>query len=263
MRTRNAGWAAAAGACLLLAATALRAAERPNVLLVTVDTLRPDALGWVSGGDATPTIDALASEGFGFAAAVSPAPLTLPAHSSLLTGLVPPRHGVRDNGQILGSGPRLLSEAFAAAGYLTGAIVSGYPLSREFGLARGFATYDDALTAGSGQWLERPAEQTTAAAVEWLRDAPEPWLLWVHYYDPHLPYTPPIDLRRSGPRGAYDAEVAAVDRALGSDGTRRGSSPRRSAVRRARGRVSACCPHPSHLPPCRRRPWYGSRRRTE
>ena len=175
---------------VLLAARAGVAAERPNVLLITVDTLRPDALGWVSGQNATPVIDRLAAEGFAFSAAVSPVPLTLPAHVSLLTGLVPPRHGVRDNGQILGSAPKLLAEAFAEAGYRTAAFVSGYPLSRPFGLARGFGHYDDTLLEGEGQWLERRASETSEAALEWLASAGEPWLVWVHYYDPHLPYDP-------------------------------------------------------------------------
>ncbi len=149
----------------------MSAAQAPDVLLITVDTLRPDALGWVSGNGATPEIDRLARQGFAFAGAVSTAPLTLPAHSSLMTGLVPPRHGVRDNGQLLGAGPRLLAESFAEAGYATAAFVSGYPLSRPFGLARGFEHYDDALSEGEGQWLERRAPDTAAAALEWLGEA--------------------------------------------------------------------------------------------
>lgn len=202
------------GGGLWLALTA-GAASAPNVLVVTVDTLRPDALGWVAGTGATPHIDRLAAEGLAFPAAVAPAPLTLPAHVSLFTGLGPPRHGVRDNGQVLSAGPPLLAEVLADAGYATAAFVSGYPLARPFGLARGFEHYDDRLSEGEGQWLERRAPATVAAALAWLSAAPEPWHVWIHFYDPHLPYEPPAELAGDGPRGAYDGEVAAVDRAIG------------------------------------------------
>lgn len=197
-------------------ATAGDSSAPANLLLVTVDTLRPDALGWVGGTNDTPEIDRLAAEGARFPAAVAPVPLTLPSHASLMTALVPPRHGVRDNGQVLGTAPATLAEALAAAGYATAAFVSGLPLAAAFGLDRGFATYDDRLTAGEGAWLERPAAETTHAAAAWLAagDA-APWALWVHYYDPHFPYEPPPGLDRAGPRGAYDGEVAAVDRAVG------------------------------------------------
>jgi len=189
--------------------------DRANLLLVTVDTLRPDALGWIGGGARTPEIDRLAAEGFRFPAAVAPVPLTLPSHTSLMTALVPPRHGVRDNGRLVGPGAATLAEALTGAGYATAAFVSGFPLSAEFGLDRGFAVYDDRLTAGEGAWLERPAAETTRAAAAWLAGAAEPWALWVHYYDPHYPYEPPPGLAGPGPHGAYDGEVAAVDRALG------------------------------------------------
>ena len=192
------------------------APEHPiNVILLTVDTLRPDALGWVAGRNATPEIDALAGEGFRFPAAVSPAPVTLPAHASLLTALIPRRHGVRDNGQVLGSAPPTLAEHLSSRGYATAAFISGYPLAAEFGLDRGFAYYDDELTAGSGGRLERPAAETTAAALRWLSAAAEPWFLWIHYYDPHDPYTPPAPFSSSDPRRAYEGEVRAVDRAIG------------------------------------------------
>ena len=186
-----------------------------NLLILTIDTLRPDALGWVAGANDTPDLDRLAAEGFAFPAAVAPAPLTLPSHSSLMTGLVPRRHGVRDNGQTLGPGPATLAERLAARGWTTAAFVSGYPLSAQFGLARGFATYDDHLTAGDGAWRERPATATVAAAVAWLATAPQPWFLWVHLYEPHFPYQPPEGFRRPGWRGAYDGEVAAASAAAG------------------------------------------------
>jgi arylsulfatase A-like enzyme/Flp pilus assembly protein TadD len=191
-------------------------APRPNVLLVTIDTLRPDSLGWVAGANSTPTIDALATGAVAFPAAVAPAPLTLPAHTSLFSGLVPRRHGVRDNHQVVGVAPPLLAERLSAAGYHTAAFVSGFPLTAQFGLARGFATYDDHLSAGDGAWLERPADQTAAAVRAWLGEAPAPWFLWVHFYDPHFPYVPPPGMARPGRRGDYDGEVAWVDRQLGT-----------------------------------------------
>lgn len=202
----------------LLLALAFPAGSKvlPDVLLVTVDTLRPDALGWVAGNGATPALDRLAREGFRFPAAVSPVPLTLPAHTSLMTGLDPRRHGVRDNGQVLSAAPSLLAERLHEAGYRCAAFVSGAPLGRAFGLARGFDHYDDQVRAGSGPWLERPAPATTSAALDWVaRNASSPWFVWVHYYEPHYPYEPPPELRREGWRGAYDGEVAAADRALG------------------------------------------------
>ncbi len=207
---------------VLLPAAAVAGAPPPeeariptNVLLITVDTLRPDALGWVAGKNTTPAIDALAAEGFRFPAASSPVPITQPAHASLLTGLLPRRHGVRDNGQVLGPGPATLGERLGGAGYATAAVVSGYPLAAEFGLDRGFDHYDDQLTAGEGGRYERPAAETTAAALAWLAAVAEPWFLWVHYYDPHDPYAPPAEFARPGPRGAYDGEVAYVDAAIG------------------------------------------------
>ncbi|MEO8429871.1 MAG: sulfatase-like hydrolase/transferase [Acidobacteriota bacterium] len=216
----------AAGACLasaLGAAAGVRAVpaaasaggEKPNVLLITVDTLRPDALGWTGGRNPTPAIDRLAAEGFRFRGAVSPVPLTLPSHASILTGLLPRRHGVRDNGQILASATPTLARTLKARGYATAAFVSGYPLRRLFGLDSGFDVYDDRLTKGSEGWLERPAGATTAAALAWAARARAPWFLWIHYYDPHDPYEPPRAFRRPGPRGAYDGEVAYVDSEIG------------------------------------------------
>ena len=191
--------------------------RRPSVLLITVDTLRPDALGWVAGRNPTPVIDRMAGDAFRFPAAVAAVPLTHPSHSSMLTGLLPRRLGLRDNGQVLPTGPTTLAEVLRARGYATAAFVSGYPLDSAFGLDRGFDVYDDALTRAGGPEgdLERPAAATAAAAAAWLRAAPRPWLAWVHFYDPHYPYEPPVEDRRPGRRGGYDGEVVAVDRAIG------------------------------------------------
>jgi choline-sulfatase len=187
-----------------------------SVLLITVDTLRPDALGWVAGKNETPVIDRLAREAFRFPGAVAPVPLTHPSHSAIMTGLLPRRLGLRDNGHVLGTGPPTLAQVLRGRGYATAAFVSGYPLDSAFGLDRGFDVYDDTLTltAGPEGDLERPAPATAASAVAWLRSAPRPWFAWVHFYDPHYPYEPPAEYRRPGRRGAYDGEVAYVDRAI-------------------------------------------------
>jgi arylsulfatase A-like enzyme/tetratricopeptide (TPR) repeat protein len=198
-----------------------------NLLLITLDTLRPDALGFVcasggpcgpAGSNATPAIDALAREGFAFSSAVSPVPLTFPSHSALLTGMLPRALGLRDNGQLLPQEPPTLAQRLAARGYATAAFVSGFPLHSAFGLDRGFSHYDDAFDSGKGDEPERKAGATVAAAKAWLADpkaARTPWFLWVHLYDPHYPYEPPPEFRRPGPRGAYDGEVAYADSAIG------------------------------------------------
>ena len=198
------------------------AAPRPSLLLVTLDTARADALGSYGGAGAdTPALDALAARGTRYARAVSPAPLTLPAHASLLTGLAPPEHGLRDNGtHALPAEPPTLASVLAVRGWSTAAFVSSRVLDRRFGLARGFGVYGDRMAAervGQYGYPERDAEAVTGEAVEWLaeRRPGEPVFLWVHYYDPHAPYEPPVPFRRGTPRGDYAGEVAFVDRQVG------------------------------------------------
>jgi choline-sulfatase len=186
-----------------------------NVLLITLDTLRPDALGFVSGHNPTPAIDRLAREGFAFPSAVSPVPLTFPSHAALMTGRLPRTLGLRDNGQLLPENPTTLAQRLAESGYATAAFVSGYPLHSTFGLGRGFARYDDAFDSGKDDQPERKAPATVVAARSWLASAKSPWFLWVHLYDPHYPYEPPQEYRRPGDRGAYDGEVAFADAAIG------------------------------------------------
>ncbi len=194
---------------------------QPDVVFVTLDTTRADALGSYGADDAgTATLDRLASSGLRWERAITASPLTLPAHATLMTGLEPPLHGVRDNGLVaLGVGPPTLAEAFAAAGYRTGAVIASAVLDRRFGLDRGFEHYDDVLTAervGEYGYPERDADQVTAAALDWaggLRDG-ERYFLWVHYYDPHAPYQTRLG-GAATERQRYAAEVAHVDRALG------------------------------------------------
>ncbi len=194
-------------------------AGRLNVLLITLDTVRADHVGcYGAAGASTPTLDALAASGVRFAAAVAHAPLTAPSHASILTSRTPLGHGVRDNGAyVLPEGVRSVAEDFREAGYQTAAFVSGFPLTRRFGLDRGFESYDDQLPRGSDPrrtaYVERSAERTTDAALRWLDAAPRsgpPFLLWVHYFDPHAPYEPPAEFAtRTG--SAYAGEIAFVD----------------------------------------------------
>lgn len=207
---------------LLTAVTAMLAACKPaepqaNVLLITVDTLRPDALGVVDGQRETPVIDELARSGRLFSAAVSPVPLTLPSHTSILSGLLPVHHGVRDNGQTVPADIPLLQERLQQDGYQTAAFVSGFPLQAMFGLDRGFDRYDDDMHDGEQGWVERRAEDTVTAANDWLqaRKADQPWFAWTHFYDPHDPYAPPREFWRPGPRGGYDGEVTYTDYWIG------------------------------------------------
>src|SRR5688572_17707023 len=215
-------WAALLAVLAALSACSRRAPEpaparRPvSVLLVTVDTLRADRLGCYGDAQArTPAIDRLAREGVLFERAYSPAPLTLPAHASLLTGLLPPTHGVRGNGAFaLRPGPATLAEVLGADGRATAAFVGGFPLVRRFGLDRGFDHYDDALERLPGvhyEFAERRATTVVAAVQRWLAAHPEPAFVWVHLFDPHAPYDPPAEFRGPDP---YRGEIAATDAAL-------------------------------------------------
>jgi arylsulfatase A-like enzyme/cytochrome c-type biogenesis protein CcmH/NrfG len=194
--------------------------------LVTIDTLRADRVGCYGYARAsTPTLDALAARGVRFSTAVAHVPLTAPSHASILTGLTPLGHGMRDNGGfVLPEKVRSIAEDFKSAGYQTAAFVSGFPLTRRFGLDRGFETYDDHLPRGSDRrrpaYVERTADRTTDAALYWLggvgeHPRPSPWFAWVHYYDPHAPYEPPEALRPRFGSSPYDGEIAFVDEHLG------------------------------------------------
>ena len=186
---------------------------RPSILLVTLDTTRADSLGFESDAVETPTLDALAARGVRFSQAWTTAPMTLPAHSSILTGLYPSEHGIHENSRFLDDDRVLLQERLRDAGYATAAFVSGYPLKRRFGLARGFDIYDDDLGRGNA---ERSAGPTTQRALEHLEsNAGGPVFVWVHYFDPHDPYEPPEPFRSSYPSSPYLGEIAYMDRELG------------------------------------------------
>jgi tetratricopeptide (TPR) repeat protein len=187
-------------------------AGRPSILLVTLDTTRADAMGPDAGGVSTPSFNALAARGTRFTRAYATAPETLPSHSSLMTGLYPAGHGIHENARVLSEKHPVLAEELGRQGYRTAAFVSSFVLSRRFGLARGFASYDDAMPQGSA---ERNAVATTERALAFLKSSSGgPLFLWVHYFDPHAPYEPPPEF---GGKSAtpYLGEVAAMDAQLG------------------------------------------------
>jgi arylsulfatase A-like enzyme/Tfp pilus assembly protein PilF len=197
----------------------------PNVLLITVDTLRADRLGCYGYPLArTPNIDALAVEGVLYRNAIASAPITLPSHGTIMTGLYPPAHGVRDNGTYaLGDEAVTLAERLKSAGYTTQAFVSALVLNRRYNLSQGFDGYDDELWAEDAPKLfmirDRPAGRTVDRAINWFKkwrgsDRRKPFFIWVHLFDPHQPYHPPTWARIITPT-AYDAEIAFVDKELG------------------------------------------------
>jgi tetratricopeptide (TPR) repeat protein len=216
-----------AAACTLgwLACTRLgRPARDPgsSVLLVSIDTLRADALGCYGNSSAqTPWIDRLAREGVRFASAHAHNVVTLPSHANLLSGRYPLEHGVRDNtGFRFPAGTPTLATLLHERGLRTGAFVSAFPLDARFGLARGFDVYDD--RTGGGGWRgsfampERPGARTVAEAVRWLGPpGGKQSFTFVHLYEPHFPYAPPEPFASTFRDAPYQGEVAAADAALG------------------------------------------------
>ncbi len=191
-----------------------------NVLLITIDTLRGDALGCDGGPARTPNIDALAAGGLRFSFAHAQAVVTLPSHASILTGLYPFQHGYRENsGYRLTPGVQTLASRLKATGFSTGAFVAAFPLDARFGLTPGFDTYDGRFDdVGSGaEFLlpERPAPVVVDRAVRWIQQRDGRWFAWVHLYDPHAPYRPPPPFDREYAAQPYYGEVAAADQALG------------------------------------------------
>ena len=199
-----------------------RAPRTPSsLLLVTVDTLRADRVGaYGSTQGLTPALDQLAASGWLFEHAVSSVPLTLPSHATILSGLDPLHHGVRNNGTYLFPANReTLATRLKASGYATGAFVAAVVLDGRYGLNRGFDVYDDRIArASEGRSVlesERPCGTVVAGARAWIQSQAGPFFAWVHIYEPHAPYAPPPDLAALHPGRPYDAEVAAADRCLG------------------------------------------------
>ena len=174
---------------------------RPSILLVTLDTTRADAIG-----PNTPAFNSVAQRGKAFRWAYATVPQTLPSHASMLTGLYPAGHGIHENARPLAANVPLISERLKDAGYQTAAFVSSFSIARRFGLARGFDVYDDEFATGA---VERNAKETTDHALAWLEPtSSQPRFLWVHYFDPHAPYTPPA------PHQGYRGEVEFMDSQL-------------------------------------------------
>lgn len=198
----------------------------PNLLLVSIDTLRADRLGCYGYAAAqTPVLDALAGRGVRFAEATTVAPLTLPAHASLLTGTFPAYHGVRDNGGFyLGDDQQTLAETLKARGYRTGGFAAAFVLDRRWGVGQGFDTYFDDFDLSRYDMsvgldaAQRPGREVVDHALAWLGTGGGPFFAWVHLYEPHSPYTPPEPYRSRFPstmEGAYDGEVATADTEVG------------------------------------------------
>ena len=187
-------------------------AVRPSILLVTLDTTRADSIGPEAIGIQTPSFNALAARGVRFRQAYATVPETLPSHVSMMTGVYPASHAVHENGRSLSATQPVVADRLRQAGYRTAAFVSSFTLARRFGLARGFETYDDTLPAGAA---ERASRDTTDSALAYLgQPSAQPLFLWVHYFDPHYPYTPPEPFRSQFSKTPYLGEVAAMDAQL-------------------------------------------------
>jgi choline-sulfatase len=192
--------------------------QPPDLVLISLDTVRADVFAEMAREH--PVLRPLLDAGVNFRAAATPTPLTLPAHVSIMSALDPNRHGVRNNGQHMAADIPVLAERLQAAGYATGAVVSAFPLDRQFGLARGFDAYDQPQ-AGTSQasefaTLERNAETSIAAATDWLAAHPQRAFLWLHLFDAHAPYLAPGSDPAAAPEQRYRAEIDYMGRELGS-----------------------------------------------
>ena len=198
------------------------AAVVENVVLVTIDTLRADHIGCFGYQLVqTPHLDSLAARGTRFAQAVTPVPLTLPSHASILTGTYPFVHGVRDmGGFVLQESPPTLATLLSQAGFRTAAFVGSVTLDHRYGLNRGFATYDDDMPPAESEAGPRKPERRAEVVVErtlaWLAARPAGrFFLWVHFFDPHSPYDAPQPFHAQYADHPYDGEVAYADAQLG------------------------------------------------
>ncbi|MFO0980308.1 MAG: sulfatase-like hydrolase/transferase [Planctomycetota bacterium] len=200
-------------------------AASPSLLLITIDTVRADHLGcYGDARAATPNIDAIAAQGVLFASARTCAPLTLPSHVTMLTGTLPPCHGIHDNAvSYLKPEAVTLAELLHDRGYQTGGFVSAFVLDRKFGLDQGFDQYGDVpprSMLARNTLEERRGDETTLEAVEWLSrcDPARPFFLWLHLFDAHAPYLPPAPFDATFRERPYDGEIAYVDMLVGQIG---------------------------------------------
>ena len=197
--------------------------DQLNVLLITLDTTRWDRIGaYGDGAAATPNLDRIAGEGVLFEQAIAAAPLTLPAHSTIFTGMLPPRHGVRDNGgYVLDAKHVTLAAALKESGRQTGAFVGAFVLDGKFGLDSGFDTYFDKFDVSKRRSvslasISRRAGQVVDNAMPWLeQQASRPFFAWLHFYDAHSPYEPPEPFLSRFRDRPYAGEIAYVDSQVG------------------------------------------------
>lgn len=191
-------------------------APPPDLVLVSLDTVRADVFSEVAQAD--PVLGPVYAASTRFQAAATSAPLTLPAHASLLSGLDPNHHGIHHNGQRLRTDVPLLAERLRARGYHTAAVVSAFPLDRQFGLSRGFDVYDQpeaTASASALSLLERRGDASTDRALAELDNGTAPQFLWLHLFDAHAPYAAPGQAAGAPLRDAYRAEVGFVVQQLG------------------------------------------------
>lgn len=191
-----------------------------NVLLITIDTIRPDRLSCYSRKYLqTPHIETLASKGALFKRAFAHNPTTLPSHTNILLGTTPLYHGVHDNSNFIVAQDFLtLAEYLKSEAYSTGAFVGAFPLDSRFGLTQGFDVYDDSYPSKSSTafaYTERIAERVIHEALGWMKKQNSPWFSWIHVWDPHAPYMPPEPFKSKFKDEPYSGEVAYVDYELG------------------------------------------------
>lgn len=209
---------------LSAALTAAAGPERPNIVLISIDTLRADRLGCYGyAGAQTPAIDALASSGVLFENAYAQVPMTRPSHASILTGLYPFEHRIRDNFSLpLAGDIPTLATVLKGAGYTTAGFPGSVLLSSQSGLQRGFDYYLDNFAPGKQtnpeffSSFQKNAESVSTAAIKWVEEnQARPFFLFVHFYDPHTEYSPPEPYRSRFPQRPYDGEVAYTDEHVG------------------------------------------------
>ncbi len=194
-----------------------------HVILISIDTCRADHLSCYGyPAQTTPHIDALAQEGILFENVITCIPLTLPSHASMLTSSIPPRHGIHDNSTYqLGDKPTTLAEVMRDNGFATAAVVGAFPLDSQFGLDRGFDSYNDQFQEINqdfkSSFVERKASEVTRVANDFLdNNSSRPFFLFVHYFDPHMRYRPPEPFASQFPDSPYAGEIAYVDHNIGN-----------------------------------------------
>ena len=212
-------------ASMLLACSAVLAegTPGPNVVVITIDTLRADHLGCYGDKQIrTPNIDALASEGVRFERAYTPVPVTLPAHTVIFTGTYPMRSGMHDfSGNKLNPSQLTLASVLKQHGYTTGAVIGSAVLDSRFGLNQGFDFYYDhfdfsRLDESNIEEMERPGNAVADVALDWLgKNHSNKFFLWMHLYDPHYPYRPPAPYNEQYKDRPYDGEIAFADAQVG------------------------------------------------